>query len=306
MDGFKKLENIFVLRGINDAKHILSATGEGGKKIAVIGSSFIGMEVGKCLAGKGNNVTIIGMESSPLERVMGSKVGKIFQRQLEGAGVKFKLNTGVEDAKPSPTDPSRVGYVELKGGEKIECDLVVLGVGVTPATEYLKKSGVELQKDGSVSVDDHWRIEDVSDAYAVGDIATYPYAYSGGARVRIEHWSVAQNAGRQAALHIASKRKPVPFIPVFWSTLGAQLRYCGHTRGDFDDVIIKGEPEKDKFVAYYTEGDNVVAVASMGSDPVVMQCSELMRRKMMPSKKEIQDGVNVLDIFVPAGVRIGA
>jgi NAD(P)H-nitrite reductase large subunit len=182
MDGFKKLNNIFVLRDLNDVQQILKATGDNGKKIAVIGSSFIGMEVGKCLTGKNNNVTIIGMESAPLERVMGKEVGAIFQRQLEKAGVKFYMDAEVEDAKPSSSDSSAVGSVALKDGTNIECDFVILGVGVAPATEYFKSSGIKLEEDGSVKVDDHWRIEGVQDAYAVGDIATYPH---GGNMVRI-------------------------------------------------------------------------------------------------------------------------
>ncbi|KAI5784646.1 hypothetical protein EDC01DRAFT_618353 [Geopyxis carbonaria] len=311
MEGFKSLGNIFVLRGLDDVKEILKATGENRKKIAVIGSSFIGMEVGKCLAGKENDVTIIGMEGTPLERVMGEKVGKIFQRQLEKSGVKFEMNASVEDAKPSSSDASKVGFVQLKGGKQIEADLVVLGVGVAPATEYLKKSGIQLEDDGSVSVDDHWRVEGIPYAYAVGDIASYPYPYSSkpGTKVRIEHWNVAQNGGRQAALHIVNKQKPTAFIPVFWSALGAQLRYCGHTspkNDEYDDVIIKGNPDEDKWVAYYTSGEKVVAVASQNQDPVVIQSAELMRRKIMPKKKEILSGVNVLDIYVPAGVRIAA
>jgi pyruvate/2-oxoglutarate dehydrogenase complex dihydrolipoamide dehydrogenase (E3) component len=133
------------------------------------------MEVGKCLSGKNNEVTIVGMESTPLERVMGPEVGKIFQRQLEKSGVKFRLSASVDDAKPSSSDPSLVGSVALKSGENIPADLVILGVGVAPATEYLKASGIKLEEDGSVAVDDHWRIKGMEDAYAVGDIATYPH-----------------------------------------------------------------------------------------------------------------------------------
>jgi NADPH-dependent 2,4-dienoyl-CoA reductase/sulfur reductase-like enzyme len=133
------------------------------------------MEIGKCLSGKKNDVTIIGQESQPLERVMGPEVGKIFKRQLEKSDVKFYLSATVDDAKPSSTDPSLVGSVALKTGESIPADLVILGVGVAPATEYLKASGLKLEADGSVVVDDHWRIKGVEDAYAVGDIATYPH-----------------------------------------------------------------------------------------------------------------------------------
>ncbi|KAA8904562.1 hypothetical protein FN846DRAFT_779545 [Sphaerosporella brunnea] len=304
MTGFKTLGNVFTLRGMDDVNAILKALGDDGKKVVIIGSSFIGMEVGKCLSGKKNSVTIIGMDSAPLERVMGAEVGRIFQRQLEKSGVKFYLGASVDDAEPSSTDASLVGSVALKNGENIPADLVILGVGVAPATEYLKSSGVKLEADSSVRVDDHWRIQGVEDAYAIGDIATYPH---NGGMVRIEHWNVAQNGGRQVGRHIANKRKPVPFTPIFWSALGAQLRYCGNTQGNdqYDDVIVTGEPDKNKWVAYYTQGERVVAVASQGADPVVMQSAELMRRGKMISKSEIKQGKSPLEVYPPATI-VGA
>lgn len=99
---------------------------------------------------------------------MGEQLGKIFKKQLEDTGVKFRMNAGVESAEPSTSDPTHVGAIALKGGEKLEADLVILGVGVAPVTGYLENSGVELEKDGSVKVDDYWRIKGVEDAYAVG------------------------------------------------------------------------------------------------------------------------------------------
>ena len=85
--------------------------------------------------------------------------------------------------------------------------------------------------------------------------------------------------------------------------MGVQLRYCGSAPNGYDDVIIKGEPDENKFVAYFTYKDEVVAVASMQKDPVMTQSAELMRRNMMPSKSDIQKGVDVLSIPVPAEVR---
>ncbi|KAH8150062.1 uncharacterized protein LAJ45_05748 [Morchella importuna] len=308
MDGFKELGNIFSLRGLSDVEAINKAVGENkGRKVVVVGTGFIGMEVSKCLAGKGHDLTVIGMEEYPLERVMGAQLGKIFQRQLEEAGVKFKMSASVESAVPSSSDSSKVGYIALKGGEKIEADLVILGIGVAPATEYLKNSGVKLEEDGSVLVDEYFKVKGVEDAYAVGDIATYPYHGPGSdssTTVRVEHWNVAQNAGRQAALHIAKSEKPVHFIPIFWSALGAQLRYCGATPNGFDDVVVKGNQDKYSFAAYFTLGEAVVAVATMQMDPVAMQCAELMRRGMMPGKKDIIGGADVLQVEVPSGVAI--
>jgi Reductase C-terminal len=93
---------------------------------------------------------------------------------------------------------------------------------------------------------------------------------------------------------------PKPFIPVFWSALGGQLRYCGNTTGGYDDLVLKGKPEAGNFAAYYTNGETVVAVASMGVDPLVMHATELMRRGIMPSKTEIKNGIDILQISVPA------
>ncbi|OJD17644.1 hypothetical protein AJ78_02294 [Emergomyces pasteurianus Ep9510] len=322
LPGFKELGNIFVLRTVKDVQAILAAVGPTKKKeIVIIGSSFIGMEVGNALS-KENNVKIVGMESAPLERIMGAKVGRVFQSNLEKNGVKFYMAASVDKATSSSADPSNVATVHLKDGTALPADLVILGVGVGPATEFLRDNpAVTLERDGSLKTDEYFAVECLkgnnnnnnngssSDVYAVGDIATYPYngpgAGQGGVtHVRIEHWDVAQNAGRSVGRTIAhafSSSSSVPlkaktFIPIFWSALGGQLRYCGNTMNGFDDLIIKGELDEGKFVAYYVLGETVVAVASMGMDPIVMKCAELMKSGKMVGKKEVNEGVDVLKV----------
>ncbi|ORY16606.1 hypothetical protein BCR34DRAFT_584269 [Clohesyomyces aquaticus] len=303
-----ELGNVFVLRSLQDAQEIVKAVGDNGKKVVVIGSSFIGMEVGNCLAGMKNDVSIIGMESAPMERVMGKKVGEIFQKLIEKNGVKFYMEASVEKAAPSKDDSSKVGAVNLKDGTVLEADLVIEGVGVGPATEYLKENSVvTLEKDGSIKTNESFEVQGLKDVFAIGDIATYPYHGPGGDGnpVRIEHWNVAQNAGRSVANTIANPgAKPKPFIPVFWSALGSQLRYCGNTVGGYDDVVITGEPEKPSFVAYYTKGETVVAVASMMKDPYCMQAAELMRRGKMPTKSELKNGIDLLKVDLPSEVKM--
>ena len=295
LPGFKagELKNIFVLRNVFDVQKIMEAVGEKGKKIVIVGSSFIGMEAGNALA-KENDVSIVGMESTALERIMGTEVGKIFEKNLKNAGAKFYMNASVDSAAGSGS----VSAVKLKDGTELPADLVILGIGVGPATEYLRgNSSAQLEKDGSLAVDENFAVKGLSDVYALGDIATYPYHGPGGngKPVRIEHWNVAQNAGRSVGQFIAKPNlKPKPFIPVFWSALGGQLRYCGHTPEGFDELILKGQPEEAKFVAYYAKGDEIVAVASMGMDPIVMKCAELMRRGEMLSKSQIKAGEDIM------------
>jgi NADPH-dependent 2,4-dienoyl-CoA reductase/sulfur reductase-like enzyme len=302
------LKNVFVLRTLPHVQGILDALGDNGKKVVVVGSSFIGMEVANCLASKKNTVSVIGMEEEPMERVMGKKIGKIFRGLLEKNGVKFYMGASVDKATPSASDSSTVGAVHLKDGTELEADLVIEGVGIAPQTSYLKDNKeIELLKDGSLLTDESFAVKGLSDVFAIGDIATYPYHGPGGGGnpIRIEHWNVAQNSGRSVA-HVLNSpgSKPKAFIPVFWSALGQQLRYCGNTVGGYDDVVLQGDIEKPSFVAYYTKGDEVVAVATMGKDPYMSQSAELMRRGNMPKKSELEKGVDILTVDVPAEVKM--
>lgn len=309
LDGLKDKSNVYTLRTVQDVQKILEAVGKDkGKKITIIGSSFIGMEAANALA-KDNTVSVIGMESAPLERVMGEEVGKIFQTQISKSGIKFYMSASVEGGSASSSDSSKVGTVDLKDGTKIESDLVILGVGVAPATSYLKdNSAITLEKDGSIATDESFAVKSLSDVFAIGDIATYPYHGPGGkgSPTRIEHWNVAQNAGRSVATSIVKpSAPPKPFIPVFWSALGSQLRYCGNTPNGWDDLFLTGTPDEGKFVAYYGKEGTVVAVASMGMDPYCMKAMELMRRGNMPDMERLRGGkVDVLEVEVPKEIKI--
>ncbi|KAK9351848.1 hypothetical protein V1523DRAFT_415649 [Lipomyces doorenjongii] len=321
LPGFQELGNIFLLRFVTDARAIMAAVGEKNKKVVIVGSSFIGMEVGNALS-RGNDVTIVDTSKTPLERVLGEEVGKFFQTNLEKSGVKFKMSAGVDKATPSKSDPSKVGAVHLQDGTVLPADLVILGVGVRPATDFLRDNPViSLEKDGSLKTDESFVVSGLrGDVFAIGDIATYPYHGPGsdpkkGTYTRIEHWNVAQNAGRIVARMIvhsltsSQPLKPKSFIPIFWSAVGMQLRYCGSIAGGWDSLVLKGEPENSKFAAYYCKGQTVVAVATIAMDPIMAQSAVLMRRGNMPSKKEIEDGLDVLVVggrrtstFVSGGI----
>lgn len=303
LQGFKVLGNIFTLRGVYDVQKIVDAIGENkGKKIVVIGSSFIGMEVGVATAGD-NDVTIVGMEKAPLERVLGEKIGRIIQKGAEAKGAKFLMAASVDKAEPSADNPSVVGAVLLKDGTRLPADLVILGVGVAPATAFLRNNkAVRLEGDGSLKTDETFAVVGLKDVYAVGDIATFPYHGPGGEGrfTRIEHWNVAQNAGRTVANHIINPSlQPQFFTPVFWSAVGAQMRYCGNTVGGWDDIVLRGKPDEGKWVAFYTKGNTVVAMASMGMDPVMSQSAELMRLGKMPEKGQLEGGLDILSLGAP-------
>jgi NADPH-dependent 2,4-dienoyl-CoA reductase/sulfur reductase-like enzyme len=131
-------------------------------------------------------VTVISPAETPFQNVLGKEIGKVFQELHEKAGVRFKM--GSEVAKFEGNEV--VQAVVLENGERIEADLVIVGVGVRPATDFLH--GIDLLPDGSLAVDQYFCA--AQDVYAAGDIATFPLPHTG-EKVRIEHWRTALQHG---------------------------------------------------------------------------------------------------------------
>ncbi|CAH7687906.1 hypothetical protein PPACK8108_LOCUS22770 [Phakopsora pachyrhizi] len=295
------LKGIHTLRGVADAQNIeseLNSNGGSRKTIVFVGSSFISMELAVFASKRDNlDIHVIGMEKAPLARVLGEKIGGGLRKFHEKNGIKFHLESGVEKFIPSETDSSRVGGVILKGGSVLKCDGVVLGVGAKPNTDLLSSAGIKLEKDSSVAVDEYLRVKDAKAknlVYAIGDIATFPDLLTDGSLTRIEHWNVAGNHARTAARNITNEQKSKDLVAfskpaVFWSAQGQQLRYVGTGKASqWTDVVINGNPDELKFVAYFHKGEEVVAIATMQKDPVMAQAAELLNRKKFPPLSEIQ------------------
>jgi apoptosis-inducing factor 3 len=188
--------------------------------VVIVGSSFIGMESASVLS-KSANVTVIGMEKVPFERVLGVKVGSAMDALSRHYGINMEMEQFVE-RYVAKDGGDCVGGVVLKNGRRIDADFVILGAGVIPATGFLKGSGIEVDKDQGVSVTGSMQVPGQEDIYAIGDIARYPYHLTG-EKVRVEHWNVAQNQGRLVAeiinLKITDKEAVLPtfkHIPYFW------------------------------------------------------------------------------------------
>jgi NADPH-dependent 2,4-dienoyl-CoA reductase/sulfur reductase-like enzyme/nitrite reductase/ring-hydroxylating ferredoxin subunit len=245
------LRNVFLLRSIADADAIL-AQAERSERAVVIGLGFIGMEVAASLRERGLAVTVVGREAAPFQRQLGEEVGQAFVTLHRQHGVEFRLGIGVQ----ALAGEQEVKSVVLESGECLDADLVVLGLGIKPSTDFLK--GVALNEDGSATVDRNLRAAD--GLYAAGDVARYAYR---GQDLRVEHWRVAQQHGRVAALNMLGKSVPYDAVPFFWTIqYFKQLDYIGHA-AKWDRIVLQGDMETPEFLAYYVKDGRVAAAAGL-------------------------------------------
>ena len=201
MPGAKEgeLKNVFTLRSLADTKAITEA-GIEGKDVVVIGSSFIGIEGAIAMAGKkAKSVSVVGMEGVPLERVLGEQVGAGLQHALtENQKLHFYMKAGITKIQGSGAAESVVIKLEDGSEKTLPAQIVLLGVGVAPATEFLKdsKGFPALAKDGSVHVNADLSVKGLEGkgVYAAGDIASTPER-TGSGEMRIEHWNVSVLCG---------------------------------------------------------------------------------------------------------------
>ncbi|KAG6333683.1 hypothetical protein ID866_5401, partial [Astraeus odoratus] len=297
-----ELENVYTFRGIEDAKKVDGAAQEG-KRVVVIGSSFISMELVVAMSKrKLASIDVVGVEEFPFESVLGKEVGKGLKKYHESQGVKFHMQSKVDKIVASENNSSQASGVSVNG-QIISADFVVMGVGVAPATEFLKQSGFRLERDGGIRVDEYMRVPghvDVTlhatlklapERAGESNIGTYDKHFVFFYHVILNGCGhqVAGNQGRAVGMTISGKPQPFVKVPIFWSAQGQQLRYCG-LGAEHDNVIIKGDPSEMKFIAYYVKNNRVVAVASMQNDPVVSKASELLRLGLMPSPDELRAG----------------
>lgn len=256
------LKNILTLRTLADADQIIEH-GEKDATVVIIGSSFIGMEVASSLKKrvKSLDVTVVDMVELPYQKVLGDRLGKLFKDEHEANGVKFRLGVqidGFEDAN------GKVGGVRLKGGDVLPADFVITGVGVRPATDFLKESGIALnERDGAVEVNVQLQTSD-ADVYAAGDIARYETPEG---KQRIEHWRAAQQQGIVAAHNLLGMGEDINGrVPFFWTTQWKiELSYVGHAT-EWDEIIYRGEPEKKDFIAFYVKDGALKAAVGVGHD----------------------------------------
>ncbi len=243
----------YVLRSLADAETILAAA-KGARRVAVVGASFIGLEVAAALRHHGLEVCVAAPEGVPLGRILGDEVGAWIRRLHEANGVVFHLGRKVEGWGD--------GRLRLDGGETLAADFVVVGAGVRPRTALAEAAGLKV--DNGVVVDARLRTS-APDVYAVGDVARFPDAGSG-KLIRVEHWVHAERQGQHAARAILGDDAPFTDPPFFWSVhYGTTVNYVGHAEA-FDAPRIEGSLDDQDAAIRYVQGGRTLAVATVGRD----------------------------------------
>jgi len=272
------LKHVCPLRSFADADSIIEIANQS-RRAVVVGASFIGMEAASSLRERGLDVTVVAPSHEPFEAVLGAEVGAVFRREHEKHGVKFKLGSIVYRFEGS----HNVEAVVLDSGERIETDMVVVGVGVRPVTQFLQ--GVELDDAGGVVVDSQMLATD--GIYAAGDIASFVDPRTG-KRSRIEHWRTAQQQGRTAARNMAGHYATFDSVPFFWTRqFDIGLLYVGHATS-WDKIFYRGDMSSQAFLAFYIKDGRVQAVAGMNRDREMAAVEELMRLGRMPSADQLK------------------
>uniref|UniRef100_A0A914VVB9 Rieske domain-containing protein n=1 Tax=Plectus sambesii TaxID=2011161 RepID=A0A914VVB9_9BILA len=245
------------------------------------------MELAAFLPGRARSVTVVGSTPAPLVQ-FGPEIGSAMRKLFESKGVQFKLQAKLVSLIG---ENGRVTHAVLGDGSQLVAETILVGIGVVPATAFLKDSGIEMNPQGFVKVDATMKTN-VDDVYAAGDIVTFPMAALELDNVNIQHWQMAHKHGNVAGAAIAGIAKPIDTVPFFWTMVfGKSIRYTGYG-GGHDDVVIHGIVDDLQFVAYYLKKGKVIAVASMGRDPVCAVFAQIFIARKPVTKADIESNPN--------------
>ena len=224
------------------------------RHVTVIGGGYIGLEAAAVLSKLGKQVVLLEALDRVLARVAGEPLSRFFEAEHRAHGVDVRTGMGVARME---TADRWVAAVVLTDGERIETDMVIVGIGIIPETAPLIAAGCAGAN--GVDVDEYCRTSQ-PDIYAIGDCAAHFNRFADGARIRLESVQNANDQARVAAAHITGKLQPYEAVPWFWSNqFDLRLQTVGLSTG-FDKAILRGDPASRSFSVVYTRGGKTLAL----------------------------------------------
>ena len=254
-----ELEGIHYLRTFGNSDAIRQDAA--GKRVVLIGGSYIASEVAATLTELGSQCTMVMLEERALIRSFGREAAGYFHDLLAGHGITLH---GEDELERFEGADGRVTMVVTKNGREIPADAVIIGAGVNPDVMLARSAGLELGDTGGVRV--NARLESGTPGiYAAGDVAEYESVVHGGRRIRVEHWDVAFNHGKTAALNMLGKDVAHDVVPYFFSDLAdwAAIEYVGPAY-DWDREVIRGSVDEGAFSVFYLRDGRVQGALSVG------------------------------------------
>lgn len=278
------LAGVHYLRQLPDADALRAALADGGRRVVVVGGGWIGLEVTSAARGYGNEVTVVEPASTVLKGPMGEDLGNMFADLHREHGVRLLLGQGARSLAGSD---GRVTAVETDAGERVEADLVVVGVGATPNVQLAQEAGLDV--DNGVLVDASLRTSH-PDVYAAGDIARWFHPFYG-RYVRVEHWDNARRSGPAAARAMLGGEVSYDHLPFFFTDqydLG--MEYTGDLGPDgFDRLVFRGDREARTFVVFWLKDGRVVAGMNVNVWDVSDEIVRLIRSRSVVDVDRLAD-----------------
>jgi 3-phenylpropionate/trans-cinnamate dioxygenase ferredoxin reductase subunit len=275
-----ELDGVLYLRSVEDSDALRGRLDRGGT-VVVVGAGWIGAEVAASARQRGLDVTMLDPLGVPLERVLGVEVGTVYRDIHTDHGTKLLMGVGVEAFEGG----TAVERVRTSDGRVLECDFVVVGVGVEPRTELGANAGLSL--DNGIAVDDQLRTS-APEVFAAGDVANAHHPFYG-ERIRVEHWANALNQGPAAARSMLGGREPYDRLPYFFSDqYDVGMEYSGFAR-TWDRVVFRGDPTSREFIAFWLVEDRVVAGMNVNVWDVTDPIQALIRDRVPVDDRRLAD-----------------
>jgi NADPH-dependent 2,4-dienoyl-CoA reductase/sulfur reductase-like enzyme len=272
LPGSEHIEGVRGLRTLDDSLAIRKAL-DAGARTVVIGAGFIGSEVASSAQKRGVNVTVVEAQATPLVRATGTKMGAAIASLHDRNGTTLLCGTGVKAVEGE----DRVERVVLSDGTVLEADLVVVGIGVSPYTNWLEGSGLTLDN-GIVCDETLWT--GVPGVYAAGDVANWLNPMFG-VRQRMENWTAAAEQGAAAARNALDPEnaKPYATVPYFWSDwYGSRIQFVGVP--DADEVrVVDGDVDDDRWTSLYRRDDRLIGALTLNGQTVIMKYRRMISQK---------------------------
>lgn len=283
------LYGVLELRNASDAEKLKTAIGPG-KRLAVVGGGYVGLEVAASGRALGADSVVIERESRVLARVACPALSNFFQDYHGRQGVEFVLNAGVE---AFVGDEGKVTGVRLSDGRVIPCDAAVVGVGAIPNDDIAAAAGLAL--DGGIVVDEQARTSDPA-IFAIGDVTRRPLPLYGRMH-RLESVPNALEQAKQVASALTGRKAPPPEVPWFWSDqYDLKLQIAG-IPFDADRIVIRGKVETAKFAVFHLKGQQLVAVEAVNAPPEFMAGKMLIGNgKAVDPDKLANDTVSMKEV----------